>query len=85
MSIHKVTETKTVVINDAEALDDLRKLQGLPPYDGDGNICRGDGYFARSLEKKYGMDLEALKRAVGFNAELDRWKQARAGFMAGQR
>ena len=85
MSIHKVSETKTVAINDAEARDDLRKLHGLPPYDGGGNPCYGDGYFARSLVEKYGMELDKLKMVVGFNAELVRWKQARAGFMASQR
>lgn len=83
MSIHKVTDTRTVVINDTEALDDLRKLHGLPPYDGGSNICRDDGYYARSLEKKHGLPLDALERAVGFSAELQRWESARQLFMRG--
>lgn len=33
--------------------DDLRKLQGLPPYDGSSNIVRGDGIFSRSIDQRY--------------------------------
>jgi len=53
------------MVNKATAADDLRKLFGHKPYDGASNICREDGYFAASLEKKHGMTVEALSRLVG--------------------
>lgn len=31
----------------------LKKLYGLPPYNTWTNICYGDGYFAKSIEKKF--------------------------------
>lgn len=48
-----------------EAADDLRKLFGLPPYDKPGNHCWGDGYYSRSLEKKYGKTIEELEKLTG--------------------
>lgn len=40
---------------------DLGKLNGDPPWDGPTNIVMGDGYFARSIEAKYGFDLKTLQ------------------------
>lgn len=48
----------------AEAKDDLDKLNGRGRHATPSNICWGDGYFARSLEEKYGMSLQALEAAV---------------------
>ncbi len=54
---------------DTEALkDDLAKLAGDPPYDVGGNICRGDVYFAVSLEEKYGHPLDELRKFVEVTA-----------------
>ena len=61
-------------------VDDLKMLRGLPPYDTGSNICRGDGYFARSLEKKYGKTIEELAREVNFGAISARWEAARRLF-----
>jgi len=69
----------TVTIDRREAIDDLKKLNGLPPYDGF-NPCAGDGYFALSLTKKYGMSVEELSDAVGFKKLVDEWNLARAAF-----
>lgn len=33
-------------------LDDVKKLMGIPPYDGY-NPCLGDGYFYESIKRKY--------------------------------
>lgn len=59
-TIHKLS------INDEyEANKDLDKLEGKPPYDGGSNICRGDGYFYNSIEKKFGMTIPELRKALG--------------------
>lgn len=49
---------------ESEVRRDLAKLDGDPPYDTPSNIVRSDPYFARSLEKKYGMDIQELRKAV---------------------
>lgn len=48
-------------MNMKELRKDLGMLFGWPPYDGPENICRADGYFANSLEKKYGKPIEELE------------------------
>ena len=60
------------------AVDKLKKFHGLPPYDDGGNIVRGDGYFARSLERKYGMGLDDLERISGFDEVMKNWKALRS-------
>lgn len=40
-----------------DCLDDVKRLQGIFPYDDGGNICRGDGYFYQSLKSKYSKDM----------------------------
>lgn len=50
----------------AEIVDKLKMLDGLPPHDGGGNFCRGDGYFANSIIRDYGMSLSELRKAVGY-------------------
>ena len=45
-----------------ELRDELAKLNGWPPYDGPENICRGDGYYGMSLEKKYGKTIAELEK-----------------------
>jgi hypothetical protein len=46
--------------------DDLKKLHGLPPYDGDGNIVKGDSYFAACIRRNYSAaDIERVKRELG--------------------
>lgn len=44
---------------------DLKTLFGLPPYDEPSNYLRGDGYFAQSLERKYGKTIDELCRETG--------------------
>ena len=43
------------------AEDQLRKLHGLPPYDGPSNYLRADGYFAASIDKEF--PKEEIRRA----------------------
>lgn len=47
------------------ATDDLKKLLGLSPYDTMDNPCYGDGYFAKSLEERYGVTIDELKKETG--------------------
>ncbi len=47
------------------AADDLKKLLGLSPYDTMDNPCYGDGYFAKSLEERYGMPIRQLRKETG--------------------
>lgn len=44
--------------------DDLARFDGTPPYDTPGNPCYLDGYYAKSLEKKYGKPLSTLRALV---------------------
>ena len=61
----------------AEAFDGLLKYLGLPPYDGAGNPCCEDGYFAASLERRYGMSLEELDKEIGFSKRVSKWNRAK--------
>ena len=51
-----VTFTTTIKRSDipAKLIDKLKKLEGLPPYNGPSNIVRNDGYFAASIEQEFG-------------------------------
>ncbi len=62
-----------------KALKALKILNGLPPYDDTGNICRGDGYFARSIPH-YGMTTEELEKACGFDKIYEEWKRIKTEF-----
>lgn len=61
----------------AEIIDDLKKLNGLPPHHGF-SVVRGDGYFANSLVAKYGMSLTEMAKVSGF----DKVRKATAKLMA---
>jgi len=43
---------------------EMAMLDGKPPYDGPENPCRGDAYYATSLQRKYGATIEELRRRV---------------------
>lgn len=45
--------------------DELRMLKGFPPHNKASNICWGDGYFAKSLERKYGKKISELEKISG--------------------
>ena len=47
-----------------KARNKIRMLEGLPPYNTPSNICYGDGYFAQSIIREYGMSIEELKKKV---------------------
>ena len=51
-------------LNLDEVRDDLARLDGKPPYATWSNMCYKDGYFARSLEKKYGKSIEQLRQDI---------------------
>ena len=50
-----------------EAIKDLKMLHGMPPYDSPSNYCKGDGYFANNMIKKYNMSMRDLIKKTGFN------------------
>lgn len=56
-----------------QARHDLAKLEGLPPYDNWSNICCGDGYYANSLIRRYGMDLIKLGVECGYRDLVDKY------------
>ena len=35
----------------AKLVDDMKKLQGFPPHNNWSNLCYGDGYFKKALER----------------------------------
>ena len=46
------------------AKDMLAQLNGDHPYNRPDNICYGDGYFRKSIEKKFGMPIDELEKAI---------------------
>jgi hypothetical protein len=63
-----------------EAIDSLKRLDGLPPYDGGSNFCQGDGYFAQSIQQKFNLSLDVLAKASGYDQVKARWDSMRASF-----
>ena len=43
-------------------VDDLKKLQGLPPYNTPSNLVFADGIFAKSIERNYSQRVMALAK-----------------------
>ena len=74
----EVTMTVKKRINKRQAIKDLKILNGMPPYDDAGSFCRGDGYFAKSLVKKYGVPIDQLEKLVGFDEVRDKWHNLRS-------
>ena len=60
-----------------EAIIQLKKLYGLPPYDSIANPCLGDGYFASSITRDYGMSIDELEKIVGWPKIWDNYQQLR--------
>ena len=58
-------------MNKKEVRDKLRILHGDPPHDTWSNYCYGDGYFANSLVRMYGMSVKELEEKSGYN----KWKK----------
>jgi len=52
-------------INKAEAHGMLDRLDGKAPFDGPDNICRNDAIYGRNIERKFGMTVAELRKAVG--------------------
>lgn len=61
------------------ALDDLKMLHGLPPHHGF-NPCCGDGFFAASLPKKYGVPVAELETLLEIPRMLTEWRKISAEF-----
>lgn len=66
----------------AAAVKDLRMLNGLPPFDGPGNICRSDGHFAASIERKYPRALLDKAKAQ-IQREDVTWQKVRKDYIRG--
>lgn len=62
----------------AKAMKDLKVLNGDPPFDNWSNICYGDGYFANSLVKRYGMPLDELGKVCGYEKWSKAYRKAKA-------
>lgn len=65
-----IDQLQPVVPVPAALLDDLRKLNGLFPYDDATNVCRGDARFADGIRRQYGVAL--INRACE-TLNLSRW------------
>lgn len=48
-----------------DVVHDLKMFLGLPPFNTPSNFCYLDGYFALSIEKKYGKKISDLKKEAG--------------------
>jgi len=49
---------------DEQMQKDVDMLDGKPPYNTPSNIYWHDGYYDLSLEKKYGMKIEDMRRII---------------------
>ena len=49
--------------NEARRMLDI--LDGNPPFDRPDNICRNDAIYGRNIERKFGMTVKELRKAVG--------------------
>lgn len=65
----------------AELIDELKKFEGLPPYDGVSNICASDGYFLASLISIYGQDMVDGANELVIGPMLESWEVKRKEFM----
>lgn len=61
-------------------IDSLKQLEGLPPYDGF-NSSKGDNYFAKSIELKYGYPISILQELVNFKSIKKDWEKTRENFI----
>jgi hypothetical protein len=52
-------------INKSKARDMLARLDGAAPYNEPSNTSWGDGYYARSIERKFQMPLDEIRKLVG--------------------
>lgn len=59
-----------------ELIKKLKMLHGLPPYNGGGNICQGDGYFANSIDRDYGAAMVEAAMVLVIQPMLREWRQA---------
>lgn len=63
--IHKLSATIAIADTQLwEIRSDLAKLNGWPPHNVGSNIVRGDGYFAKSIERRWGKEL--LHKALNY-------------------
>lgn len=70
----------TAALRRSAIIEGLKRYHGLPPHDGF-DPCRGDGYFAIGLCKKFGAQtLKELETEVGFAELQAEWNKARAAF-----
>lgn len=85
-TIEMVVEERETVdgIDIVKAVDDLKRYTGLPPYDDGSNIVRGDGFYAKSLESRYGMSIADLSEVTGFTDVRNQWLEAREQFLKDQ-
>ena len=55
-------------IDKAQAWKDLDRYHNKGRFANDpANFCYSDPYYALSLKKKYGMSIEELEKAIGYN------------------
>jgi hypothetical protein len=57
------------------AIKDLSMLNGLPPYDEPMNFCFNDNYFAADIARRYGMSLNDLSVASGYDKIVKNWER----------
>lgn len=59
------TTANTVkILSKAKAIEMLARLDGKAPYNTPSNICWNDAYYAKSIEREFGMTLKELRKAV---------------------
>lgn len=64
-----------------ECLNRLRRLRGLPPFDGADNICRNDGYFASSILRDFAPNVRDAAEIL-CNDESEAWENKRKEHIA---
>lgn len=70
MTVHIKTNIVFPPRKAKRAMGQLKKLNGDPPHDGPGNFCAHDGYFANSIVAEFGMSIDEIGKACGYDVWL---------------
>jgi len=66
-----------------ECLEMLRMFEGLPPHD-DCNPCDGDGYFYKSIERKFPAEVVVYSKKL-VAKEVKAWEKHRQAWIDKQK
>jgi len=75
-----ITTTRTVRLSESQKAEARQMLVDLNGDRGGFSIVQGDGYFAKSIEQKFGLPLDVLAEVSGYNAKKAERQRLLASF-----